>query len=80
MVHFLKNLGVNALLNFWFAVIKAADKHLNVLFYLYLGDINNKIISTPYKNVINGGSHSNLTIHFQEFSLFQLDLKLLKMI
>ncbi len=61
-------LGANAILGVSIAVARAAD-YLEVPLYTYLGGFNTKVLPTPMMNIINGGSHSDAPIAFQEFMI-----------
>lgn len=63
------NLGANAILGVSLAVAKAAANYLNVPLYRYLGGTNTYIMPVPMMNIINGGSHSDAPIAFQEFMI-----------
>ena len=60
-------LGANAILAVSIAVARAASDYLDVPLYQYLGGFNTKVLPTPMMNIINGGSHSDAPIAFQEF-------------
>ncbi|HEL0715828.1 TPA: phosphopyruvate hydratase [Streptococcus equi subsp. zooepidemicus] len=60
-------LGANAILGVSIAVARAAADYLEVPLYTYLGGFNTKVLPTPMMNIINGGSHSDAPIAFQEF-------------
>ena len=62
-------LGANALLAVSIAVAKAAADSLKVPLYKYLGGVNAHVLPMPMMNIINGGSHSNAPIAFQEFMI-----------
>lgn len=62
-------LGANAILGVSIAVARAAADYLNVPLYQYLGGFNTKVLPTPMMNIINGGSHSDAPIAFQEFMI-----------
>ena len=64
-----KNLGANAILGVSMAVAKAATAQLGVPLYKYLGGPNAKVLPVPMMNIINGGSHSDAPIAFQEFMI-----------
>ena len=63
------NLGANALLGVSLAVAKAAANYLNVPLYRYIGGVNTYVLPVPMMNIINGGSHSDAPIAFQEFMI-----------
>ncbi|APZ48560.1 phosphopyruvate hydratase [Jeotgalibaca sp. PTS2502] len=62
-------LGANAILAVSIAVARAAADYLDVPLYQYLGGFNSKVLPTPMMNIINGGSHSDAPIAFQEFMI-----------
>ncbi|MBD3950074.1 phosphopyruvate hydratase [Tuanshanicoccus lijuaniae] len=62
-------LGANAILGVSIAVARAAADYLNVPVYQYLGGFNTKVLPTPMMNIVNGGSHSDAPIAFQEFMI-----------
>ena len=62
-------LGANAILGVSIAVARAAADYLNVPLYKYLGGFNTKVLPTPMRNIVNGGSHSDAPIAFQEFMI-----------
>ena len=59
-------LGANAILAVSLAVAKAAANFLDVPLYRYLGSPNSNVLPVPMMNIINGGSHSDSPIAFQE--------------
>ncbi|MDA1006345.1 MAG: phosphopyruvate hydratase [Verrucomicrobia bacterium] len=63
------NLGANALLGVSLAVAKAAAAASGLPLYKYLGGPNAKVLPVPMMNIINGGSHSDAPIAFQEFMI-----------
>ncbi|MDD4970996.1 MAG: phosphopyruvate hydratase [Paludibacter sp.] len=63
------NLGANAILGVSLAVAKAAAAYLNVPLYRYIGGTNAFVLPVPMMNIINGGSHSDAPIAFQEFMI-----------
>ena len=62
-------LGANAILGVSLAVAKAAAKEKNMSLYAYLGGDTANILPVPMMNIINGGSHSDAPIAFQEFMI-----------
>lgn len=62
-------LGANAILGVSLAVAKAAAEELGLPLYQYLGGVNSKVLPVPMMNIINGGSHSDAPIAFQEFMI-----------
>lgn len=63
------NLGANALLGVSLAVAKAAALYLDIPLYRYIGGTNTYVLPIPMMNIINGGSHSDAPIAFQEFMI-----------
>ncbi|MFZ2848392.1 MAG: phosphopyruvate hydratase [Trichococcus flocculiformis] len=64
-----EKLGANAILAVSIAVARAAADYLDIPLYQYLGGFNAKTLPTPMMNIINGGSHSDAPIAFQEFMI-----------
>jgi len=64
-----KELGANAVLGVSMAVAKAAAESSGLPLYKYLGGPNAKVLPLPMMNIINGGSHSDAPIDFQEFMI-----------
>ncbi len=62
-------LGANAILSVSLAVAKAAAAYLGTPLYRYLGAPNSNVMPVPMMNIINGGSHSDSPIAFQEFMI-----------
>ena len=62
-------LGANALLGISMAVAHAAANYLQIPLYRYLGGVNAHVLPVPMMNIINGGSHSDAPIAFQEFMI-----------
>lgn len=63
------HLGANAILGVSLAVAKAAAAYLRVPLYRYIGGVNTYVMPVPMMNIINGGSHSDSPIAFQEFMI-----------
>ncbi|WP_329905105.1 phosphopyruvate hydratase [Porphyromonas pogonae] len=63
------NLGANAMLGVSLAVAKAAAAYLEIPLYRYIGGTNTYVLPVPMMNIINGGSHSDAPIAFQEFMI-----------
>ena len=61
------SLGANAILAVSLAVAKAAALEANLPLYRYVGGTNAKILPIPMMNILNGGSHADNKIDFQEF-------------
>ncbi|KGO93324.1 phosphopyruvate hydratase [Flavobacterium subsaxonicum] len=64
------NLGANAILGVSLAVAKAAANELGMPLYRYVGGVSGNTLPVPMMNIINGGSHSDAPIAFQEFMIF----------
>lgn len=62
-------LGANAILGVSLAVAHAAANELNLPLFRYVGGTNAKILPVPMMNIVNGGSHSDAPIAFQEFMI-----------
>lgn len=60
-------LGANAILGVSLAVAKAAAQVAGMPLYQYIGGVNAHVLPVPMINIINGGSHSDAPIAFQEF-------------
>ena len=63
------NLGANAILGVSLAVATAAANYLEIPLYRYIGGVNTYVMPVPMMNIINGGSHSDAPIAFQEFMI-----------
>ncbi len=63
------NLGANAILAVSLAVARAAAACLHTPLYRYLGAPNSNVLPVPMMNIINGGSHSDSPVAFQEFMI-----------
>ena len=61
------NLGANAILGVSLAIAKAAAKETDQPLYRYIGGVNAHILPVPMMNILNGGSHADNSIDFQEF-------------
>ena len=62
-------LGANAILSVSLAVAKAAAIEKKISLFRYLGNDNSNVLPVPLMNIINGGSHSDSPISFQEFMI-----------
>lgn len=62
-------LGANAILGVSLACAKAAAMELNQPLYRYVGGVNAHVMPVPMMNIINGGSHADNSIDFQEFMI-----------
>ena len=69
------NLGANAILGVSLAVAKAAAAYLDMPLYRYIGGTNTYVMPVPMMNIINGGSHSDAPIAFQEFMIRPIGAK-----
>lgn len=63
------NLGANAILGVSLAVAKAAAQESGQPLYRYIGGVNANTLPIPMMNIVNGGSHSDAPIAFQEFMI-----------
>ncbi len=63
------NLGANAILGVSLAVAKAAALELDQPLYRYIGGVNAHVMPVPMMNILNGGSHADNSIDFQEFMI-----------
>jgi len=68
-------LGANAILGVSLAVAKAAANELGLPLYRYIGGVSAKTLPVPMMNIINGGSHSDAPIAFQEFMVMPVGAK-----
>ncbi|NCD11793.1 MAG: phosphopyruvate hydratase [Epsilonproteobacteria bacterium] len=68
-------LGANAVLGVSMAVARAAAQSLGVPLYRYLGGANAMVLPTPMFNIINGGSHANNSVDFQEYMIMPLNFE-----
>lgn len=66
------NLGANAVLGVSMAVARAAAKSLGIPFYRYLGGANAMVLPVPMLNIINGGSHADNSVDFQEYMIMPI--------
>jgi len=65
-------LGANAVLGVSMAVARAAAKSLGMPLYRYLGGANAMVMPTPMLNIINGGSHADNSVDFQEYMIMPI--------
>ncbi|MFZ4412707.1 MAG: phosphopyruvate hydratase [Bacteroidales bacterium] len=63
------NLGANAILGVSLAVAKAAAEESGQYLYRYIGGVNANTLPIPMMNILNGGSHADNCIDFQEFMI-----------
>jgi enolase len=68
-------LGANAILGVSLAVAKAAANEIGLPLYRYIGGVSAKTLPVPMMNIINGGSHSDAPIAFQEFMVMPVGAK-----
>lgn len=68
-------LGANAMLAVSMAVSKAAAKENNQMLFEYLGNEQSTILPIPMMNILNGGSHADNSIDFQEFMVMPLSAR-----
>lgn len=68
-------LGANAILGVSLAVAKAAAEELGMPLYRYVGGVSANTLPVPMMNIINGGSHSDAPIAFQEFMVMPVKAK-----
>ncbi|MBX7490658.1 phosphopyruvate hydratase [Helicobacter turcicus] len=66
------NLGANAALGVSMAVARVAAQSLNIPLYRYLGGANALTLPIPMLNIINGGSHADNTVDFQEYMIMPI--------
>ena len=64
-----QKLGANAILGVSMAVARAAADYLEVPIYNYLGGFNARQLPVPMLNILNGGSHADNNVDFQEFMI-----------
>lgn len=67
--------GANAILGISLAVAHAAADYYGLPLYRYLGGINAKTLPVPMMNVLNGGSHADSSVDFQEFMIMPVGAK-----
>ena len=65
-------LGANAILGVSMAVAKAAAQVSHQPLYRYIGGVNAHVLPVPMMNILNGGSHADNSIDFQEFMIMPL--------
>ena len=68
-------LGANAILGVSLAAAKAAAAELGMPLYRYVGGVSANTLPVPMMNIINGGSHSDAPIAFQEFMVMPVKAK-----
>ncbi|MFI3201629.1 MAG: phosphopyruvate hydratase [Eubacteriales bacterium] len=69
------NFGANAILGVSMAAAIAASDYYGIPLYKYLGGFNGKTLPVPMMNVVNGGSHADSTVDFQEFMIMPVGAK-----
>ncbi|MEE9350021.1 MAG: phosphopyruvate hydratase [Flavobacteriaceae bacterium] len=67
--------GANAILGVSLAVAKAAANEMNMPLYRYIGGVSANTLPVPMMNIVNGGSHSDAPIAFQEFMIMPVGAK-----
>jgi len=65
-------LGANAILGVSLAIAKAAANEMNMPLYRYIGGVSANTLPVPMMNIVNGGSHSDAPIAFQEFMIMPI--------
>ncbi len=65
-------LGANAILAVSLAAAKAAAQEFELPLYRYLGGVNACVLPVPLMNILNGGSHADNSIDFQEFMIMPI--------
>ncbi|MCI5773225.1 MAG: phosphopyruvate hydratase [Erysipelotrichaceae bacterium] len=71
-------LGANAILGVSMACARAAADYYDMPLYKYFGGFNGKVLPVPMMNVLNGGSHADSTVDFQEYMIFPVGAKSIK--
>ncbi|WP_028972743.1 phosphopyruvate hydratase [Spirochaeta cellobiosiphila] len=71
-------LGANAILGVSMATAKAAAEYLGVPLYKYLGGMKTTTLPVPMANIINGGSHADNSVDFQEFMVMPVGAESIK--
>ncbi len=66
------NLGANAVLGVSMAVARVAAQSMDMPLYRYLGGANAMVVPTPMLNIINGGSHADNSVDFQEYMIMPI--------
>ncbi len=75
---FKSKLGANAILGVSMACARAAADFYGMPLYKYFGGFNGKTLPVPMMNVVNGGSHADSTVDFQEFMIMPVGAKNIK--
>jgi enolase len=68
-------MGANATLGVSLAVAKAAAESVGLELYQYIGGVNAKQLPVPMMNILNGGSHADNSVDFQEFMVMPVGAK-----
>ncbi len=71
-------LGANAILGVSMAVARAAADHLSLPLFKYLGAYHASVLPVPMANIINGGSHADNSVDFQEFMVMPVGAESLR--
>jgi len=66
------NLGANAILGVSLAIAKVASEESRLPLYKYIGGVNANILPVPMMNILNGGSHADNNMDFQEFMIMPI--------
>lgn len=69
------NLGANAILGVSLAAAKAAAAETGQPLYRYVGGVNAALLPVPMMNILNGGSHADNSIDFQEFMIMPVNAR-----
>jgi enolase len=69
------NLGANAILGVSLAAAKAAASEAGMPLYRYVGGVNAALLPVPMMNILNGGSHADNSIDFQEFMIMPVNAR-----
>ena len=75
---FKSKLGANAILGVSMACARAAADYYGMPLYKYFGGFNGKTLPVPMMNVVNGGSHADSTVDFQEYMIMPVGAKDIK--
>ncbi|MCK4542487.1 MAG: phosphopyruvate hydratase [Spirochaetales bacterium] len=70
-----EKLGANAILGVSMAVARAAADYLGIPLFKYLGSYHSSVLPVPMANIINGGSHADNSVDFQEFMVMPVGAK-----
>ncbi len=72
------HLGANAILAVSLATAKAAAEMLGMPLYRYIGGVSARVLPVPLMNIINGGSHADNSVDFQEFMIVPVGAQTLR--